>query len=114
MVTRTVAASHCLKQLEEKVGAALYTRERPFETFMAIVGEMRTQNIVGTPNERRELRREIVRDAIGLRLHTHAGVRALIRQLAQERLCVEPRAAGVGGSAIGHPFGLGQSALAYQ
>lgn len=114
MVTRTVAASHCLKQMKEKVGAALYTSERPSEAFMTLVSEMRAQEVIGTECELRELRREIVRDAIGLRLNTHAGVRALVRQLAQKRQYIEPRAAGVGGSAIGHPFryGLGQSAIA--
>lgn len=104
-MNRTVAASRCLEHLKTKVGDALYSGH-PSQAFMKLVKEMRAQNVVGSREELRELRREIVRDAIGLKKLADANVRALIRQLAQ----TPPRAAALPAK---HPFGLGQSVLSY-
>jgi hypothetical protein len=112
MVIQTVAAGHCLKQLRDFVGDTLHTNERYADAFLGIIETMRKQHIVSaTPQELRALRQEIVRDALGLKMRRHPSVRALVRNLAQTPVYLAPRAAGVGGSAMSHRFGLRACAL---
>lgn len=105
METQTVAASRCLEQLENLIADAFDGNARFGDVFLQIVVMMRSRRVVGTAEERRQLRREIVRDALGLGLRHHVSVRTLIRQLAREPAGITPQAASPSGAAIAHRFG---------
>jgi hypothetical protein len=103
---KVVAAGLYLKRLEELVHNANPTSVRLVDAYFAILDEMMRINLVGTPEELRDLRRIIRKDAFGLRVRRDTRVNSTLRHVLRNSAYLAPRAAGANGASDGHRFGL--------
>lgn len=106
MTIQTVAAPILQRQLDfivlNATGEGVHVRK----WFLARCTRWNTMRIVGTPSQLRELRRELVKDAVGLGARRDHPVRALVRKIARDGHYVAPRVASISGCSAGHRFGL--------
>jgi hypothetical protein len=104
--SKPLAAGHCLSKLEHLLVHSLEESCSMNVVFMRIIADMQNRQINGTADEFAKLIAVIEEDAQQLGLQSHICVTRLLDRLIAEAPQRSPYAAGIGGSVMGHPYGL--------